>query len=330
MKQIRRNTQGELIAMKQNILDSCLTKTMLCKDGAKLLAMHEKAFSRLKRRYKNFGVDSLVPKKTGPKNHTAYNHTPESIESLVVAVAKKKSWLGPLPLSEEIWDLYGIKINQSTIWRILKRYRIRYTKKYLPIEKRKPNLYCLDEPGQEIQLDACYPFGRGRKIVCFDAIDDCSRWVHAKLFEGTETTGNAITFVQEMIRVAPFVIKVIRIDNRLGKAFDLFCESLDIKVIRNNPYEPTQNGKIERYHRTVKYKFFWGQCGYYEDIETIRYKLQLWLGYYNTKRRHGGLGMKRLTPQQKIAQIMSQKLYNLTYSNFTLEKVTLTLQSYKK
>lgn len=329
MNQIRRNTQGELIAMKQSILDACLARTMLCKDGAKFLGIHKKSFSRLKRRYREFGVDVLTPRKTGPKNHTAYNRTPDSIEDIVVIIAKKKSGLGPVPLAEELFDNYGIKLDPTTIWRILKRRRIRYTSNYLPVEKKEPKLYCLDEPGQEVQLDACYPFGRGRKIVCFDAIDDCSRYVHAKLYEGTETTERAINFVQELIRVAPFTIKIIRIDNKLGKAFDQFCESLSISVVRNNPYEPTQNGKIERYHRTVKRKFFWGQCGYYDSFESVQYKLQLWLGYYNNKRRHSGLGMNRLTPQQKIAQILGQKLHNLTYSNFSLEKVTLTLQSYK-
>ncbi|KKQ80158.1 MAG: transposase for ISMyma05 [Parcubacteria group bacterium GW2011_GWC2_38_7] len=328
MNRICRNTQGELISMKQNVLDACLDKTMLCKEGAKVLSMHKNAFSRLKRRYKQFGVEVLTPKKTGPKNKVAYNRTPDSIEKLVLSVARANPWLGPVPLAEELFDVYKVKLDPSTVWRILKRYRVRYTKKYLPMEKKKPQLYCLDEPGQEVQLDACYPFGRGRKIICFDAIDDCSRWVHAKIFEGTETTERAILFVKELVRVAPFVIRIIRIDNRLGKAFDRYCETLGIRVVRNNPYEPTQNGKIERYHRTVKYNFFWGKCGYYDQVENIGYKLQLWLGYYNNERRHGGLGMKRLTPQQKIAQIMGQKLYNLTYSNFSLKKVTLTLQSY--
>ena len=328
MNQIRRNTQGELITMKQNILDACLARTMLCKDGAKLLNMHTKAFSRLKRRYKRFGVVVLVPRKTGPIGCVAYNRTPDSIEDLVITVAREKPWLGTVPLAEDILDNHHIKLDQTTVWRILKRRHIRYTKDYLPIEKKKPKLYCLDEPGQEVQLDACYPFGRGRKIVCFDAIDDCSRFVHAKLYEGTETTDRAINFVQELIRVVPFRISIIRIDNKLGIKFDQYCESIGIAVIRNNPYEPTQNGKIERYHRTVKHKFFWGQCGYYENIESIKYKLQLWLGYYNNLRRHGGMGMNRLTPQQKIAQILGQKLHNLTYSNFSLKKVTLTLQSY--
>ena len=63
---MRRNTQGELIAMKKNILDACINKQMKCKDGAKTLVMHPKSFSRLKKRYIEFGESILIPKKLDP------------------------------------------------------------------------------------------------------------------------------------------------------------------------------------------------------------------------------------------------------------------------
>lgn len=58
-----RNTQEELIAMKKNILDACVSRQMKCIDGAKHLSMHPKAFSRLKSNYVKYGEDILVPKK---------------------------------------------------------------------------------------------------------------------------------------------------------------------------------------------------------------------------------------------------------------------------
>ena len=137
--------------------------------------MHPKAFSRLKRNYLEYGMDALIPKKPGPKKGNALNKTADDVEDLVVELAiNHKSW-GPILLSEALLDLFDIKIHQSTVWRLLKRKKVRYGYKYNRIPKPKPQLYCLDEPGIEVQLDGCYPFGRGRKIVCFDAIDDCSR-----------------------------------------------------------------------------------------------------------------------------------------------------------
>ncbi len=47
-----RNTQDNLIAMKMNILDMCLNKTITSKMGAVFLKMHYKSFLRLKSRYR--------------------------------------------------------------------------------------------------------------------------------------------------------------------------------------------------------------------------------------------------------------------------------------
>ena len=48
------------------------------------------------------------------------------------------------------------------------------------------------------------------------------------------------------IKNAPFRIQRIRVDNRYGKKFKEYCESLGIEVVENEPYCPQQNGKIER------------------------------------------------------------------------------------
>lgn len=86
----RRNTLDELICMKKNILEQCLHKEMKCKDGAVRLAMHPKAFLRLKKRYEEGGEGVLIPQKPGPKHFQPKNKTPEWIEDIVVELAEKK------------------------------------------------------------------------------------------------------------------------------------------------------------------------------------------------------------------------------------------------
>ena len=321
-KTIRRNTQGELIAMKKQIIEKCLNRQLMCKEGASLLQMHPKAFSRLKSRYILDGESVLMPKKSGPKKFTPKNRTPEWIENIVKDLATKHPDLGPIPLSEALLDRYGLIINQSTVWRILKREKIRYAKEYKRW-KEKPKFYCLDTPGLELQMDGCYPFGRSRQIVGFDAIDDCSRWVFGKLY-ARETAANAIDFVKHLIANAPFRVQRIRVDNRYGKELVKYCESIGLEVIENDPYTPKQNGKIERFHKTLKREFFWKYCSYNDYMEFMQYKYNLWQNHYNTKRRHGGYGMNRMTPQEKIASTLFLSLNNINYP----QKVALTLQQY--
>ena len=316
-----RNTQGELIAMKKRVLDACLGRHMKCNAGAKLLSMHPKSFSRLKARYERDGEAVLVPKKTGPKRFKPKNRTSEAVVDLVKRLAINHPDLGPVPLAEKLFDIYQINMNQTTVWRILKREKVRYYLEYRRW-KEEPKFYCLDTPGLELQMDGCYPFGRSRKLVCFDALDDCSRWVCGKMYD-RETTDNAIDFVKWLVGNVPFRIQRIRVDNRYGQRFVDFCASLGIEVIENDPYSPEQNGKIERFHKTVKREFFWKYCSYSDSPEIIQLKLSLWLNHYNTKRRHGGFGMNRMTPQQKIAATLFESL-NTIYP----QKVTLTLQQY--
>lgn len=326
-KTLRRNTQEELIAMKKEILDQCIEKQMKCKDGARLLRMHEKAFLRLKARYRTHGLKALMPKKPGPsKGSNARNRTSESTENVVVKLSREYRFLGPLPLADKLKELSGIILDPTTVWRILKRKGIRYFREYVPIEKQKPKLYCLDAPGEELQVDGCYPFGRSRKLVALSAIDDCSRHVYSSCYT-RETAENAILFVKELVERAPYRIQRVRVDNRYGKQFKNACEQeLGVEVIVNDPYNSNQNGKVERFNKTLKYDFFWTYCMYNDPMDHIQYKLTQWLAFYNYKRKHTGYKMDKLTPAQKIASTyLLSTVQDLVYYP---QKVTRSMRQY--
>lgn len=318
-----RNTADNLIAMKENILNLCLAKEMKCSIGASMLNMHIKSFSRLKSRYQKYGKEVLIPKKPGPKRFTPVNRTPDDIANKVCSLAMKRPDLGPIALKDELEGL-NIYLHPTTIWRILKRNQARYTTTYKRW-KPDPKLYCLDTPGEELQLDACYPYGRSRQLTCFDAIDDCSRRVFARLYD-RETIENAILFVNDLVANSPFRIQRIRADNRYkSKRFINHCNTLGIEVIINEPYTPEQNGKIERFHKTLKRSFFWKYCSYYDSNEYLQLKLNSWINFYNSKRKHYGYGMNGMTPDAKIA---SSLFNSLNVLNTYPQEVTSILQQY--
>lgn len=321
-----RRTQDQLVTMKQGILDRYRAGLLSRTDTATLLNMHPNAVSRLVGRYKRYGKDALLPVKPGPKQgHPPANRTPDDITAVVTAVAIKHPDLGPQPLTTRLLEDWGIDLNQATVWRILKREQIRYTATYRRW-KDNPTLYCLDMPGQELQMDACYPYGRSRALASFDAVDDCSRHVFGQAYTH-EDSASAICFVTELTTRVPFRIQAIRVDNRYGQRFQAYCENiLGIRVITNDPYTPQQNGKVERFHKTLKREFYWKYCSYQDTLETINYKLTLWLHHYNYTRPHTGYGMHGLTPSQKIARTLQQALANtiIAYP----QKVTGSLQQY--
>ncbi|HNU81381.1 MAG TPA: integrase core domain-containing protein [bacterium] len=318
-----RNTTDNLIAMKTSILDLCIARRMSCTLGAQTLKMHIKSFSRLKSRYQKYGKDVLIPKKPGPKRFKPANRTSDDVARVVCDLAVKRPDLGPIALRDELEEL-NIHLHPTTVWRILKRNQIRYTTTYKRW-KPDPKLYCLETPGEELQLDACYPYGRSRKLTCFDAIDDCSRKIFARLYD-RETIENAIMFVSDLVKNSPFRIQRIRADNRYkSKLFINHCNSLGIEVIINEPYTPEQNGKIERFHKTLKRSFFWKYCSFYDSNEYLQLKLNSWVNFYNSKRKHYGYGMNGMTPDLKIA---SSLFNSLNIINTYPQKVTLILQQY--
>ena len=102
------------------------------------------------------------------------------------------------------------------------------------------------------------------------------------------------------------------------------CEGF--KAVETTPTAAEQNGKIERFHKTLKREFFYRYCSFTDSLETINYKYALWLPHYNYYRRHRGLGMKGLTPAQKLTITMFKGTVNTLIIN--PQKVTGTLQQY--
>ena len=291
----------QLLLMKEKLLKKVLKKEMKIAEVAEILGVTRQSVSKWLAKYRYGGITELVPEKSGPKSGTCWNRTSEEVENRVMEIAREYIFKGPDWISDELFE-EGININQSTIYRILKRKKVRYYTDYKH-KRRKKKAYCLDSPGREIQIDCCFPWGYQRKAVVFDAIDDCSRWVFGKVYKNhvAETT---IEFLQELIAAAPFEIKAIRTDqgsefvNRKVRDF-LLARGIEHKV--NPPYTPQHNGKIERFHQTFKNDAGLHDWYFEDDLETLNFKFKLYLDFYNNFRRHSGLGMNKLTPTQKIA-----------------------------
>jgi transposase InsO family protein len=320
-KHRNRRADSMLARLKKTVLDEQLDRCLSVRQASGLLQMHPKAFLRLKLRYKREGMSALWPKKPGPKKGScsSVKRTPKNVEDTVVEWSLKYPYLGPAPLARMLKQT-GIVLHQTTVWRILCRRTDRYAsgrKRW----KQNPKLYALEEPGAEVQMDACYPFGRAREVAVFDALDDCSRFGCADVY-ASEDLPSAKAFIRKLVRTSPFRIRSIRLDNRFhGPTLVNFCRYYGIRLIFNEPYHPEQNGKIERYHRTFKREAVWRTMSFHDSMKTLRYKTALWIQHYNFERPHGGLSMNNMTPVQKLQSVYLSKI-------IYPQPVTLSLQQY--
>lgn len=312
-----------MVLLRHKLIQDILIKKKNVTEVAEILSVSRQSVHKWIAKYNYEGLDGLVPKKSGPKSGETHNRTSEEIEQTVEDIAKLHPFDGPIMLKDTLEHEHSIILDQTTIYRILKRRKVRYGLGYHHLKKKKI-AYVLGFPGQEVQLDVCFPYGYNRRLVVYSLIDDCSRYIFSRAYT-SHTQATSIEFVQQAIRSLPFLIQAVRTDcgREFSAAFTAFLNQNEIDHRKNPPYTPQHNGKIERYHRTFKEREAWFWHFDY-SLSTINYRLFLWTSFYNHKRPHTGLGMNRRTPIQKLYQTINQ-----SWLQADLTSVNLMLQQNK-
>lgn len=303
--------------LKENKLKSIINKEKTVVEVAKELEVSRQSIHKWLSRYKRFGIEGLTTVKK-KRFCTAHNRTSEVIEQLVINLADIYYADGVETLHDRLQYENNITLNPVTIYRILKRNNRRYTSNYTHTQKQwKKKLFSHQTPGLELQMDTTYPFGYKQGRVIYTAIDDASRWVFAWSYE-TANALNTIDFVKRLQTRTPFVIQKIRTD--CGKEFiartvEEYLSTQSILHRRNTPYCPEENGKIERFHRTLNEKALRFGFRSEDPIDATQYKLNLFLSYYNYEKRHRGLGMEGKTPFEWLQDYRSVNLTLQCYIN---------------
>jgi transposase InsO family protein len=292
-----------LAHMKADLIKNILSGSLSVSDAARAVKRSRPTIYSWMDRYKKNGVEGLLPEKTGPKNHRAWNRTEDATEQYILNLIDAHP-------EENIYDLHDRlprehSVHPSTLWRIWQRHRVplRNAKR---MERPKPQLYVKEEIGEEIQLDTSFPWGSCKR-VCFDCVDDCSRFAYAKLYTNCNQN-NAIAFLHHIIAKAPFIIRSIRTDcgREFSRRFTEACNRAGIEHIRNEPYHPEHNGKVEKFHDSLKHKCFYVFLHPKDPLPRQNLHLSQWLIWYNYHKKHSGLGMNRRTPAEVVYQGFSE------------------------
>ena len=286
----------QLAAMKAALVERILTGKISVTDAARSVKKSRFALYEWMTRYKAAGIDGLLPKKTGPRKGRAWNRSSKETEAIVLAALHEHPQWNIYDIAEHLPE--GYKVHPCTVYRIWKRHQQGAAVTRLP--RPAPQRYVKERIGEEIQMDTSFPWGRAPR-VCFDCLDDRSRFAFAKLFEQCNQD-NAIQFLHYVIVRAPFVIRAIRTDcgREWGTRFSIVCALAGIEHIRNEPYHPEHNGKIEKFHDGLKYRCFYVYLHPSDPIEQQNCDLQQWLVWYNYHKVHLGMGMEKKTPAKVV------------------------------
>ena len=292
-------------------LENVIKKQQTVVSVAREMSVSRQTIHKHLLRYKRFGEDGIRRAQTNRRYKPAHNKTPEALERCVIELAGRYGADGVETLADRLQYEYNTTLHPTTIYRILKRNNIRYTKYYEATKKRwKKQLFAHKIAGKELQMDTKYPHGYKQGKVIYTIIDDASRWA----FVWSYTKANAINtedFVKRVIKRAPFTIQKIRTDQGtefLNLRLKKLLKEHNIIHRKNTPYCPEENGKIERFHGTLNQKAFRYGFPPNQTIDQMQYKLTLFMHYYNYQKKHRGLGMGGKTPMERLNELASVNL----------------------
>jgi transposase InsO family protein len=292
-------------------LENIIKKKQTVVSVAREMSLSRQTIHKHLVRYKRFGEDGIVRIQTKKRYRPAHNKTSEALERCVIELAERYRADGVEILADRLQYEYNTTLHPTTIYRILKRNNIRYTKYYEATKKRwKKQLFSHQIAGQELQMDTKHPFGYKQGKVIYTIIDDATRWAFVWSYEKA-SAANTEDFVKRVIKRAPFTIQKIRTDQGtefLNHKLKKLLKEHNIIHRKNTPYCPEENGKIERFHGTLNQKAFRYGFSPNQTIDQMQYKLNLFMHYYNYQKKHRGLGMNGSTPIQKLNELASVNL----------------------
>lgn len=148
-------------------LKEIINKELSVTGAAKELSVTRQTIYTWKARYERFGIYGHV-KQRKKRTDRPHNKTSEEVEQLVINTTNIYWQDGVEALADHLQRLYNLSIKPTTVYRILKREGIRYSKHHPRTTKRwKKQLYAYQIPGLELQMETKYPFGykQGRVFI---------------------------------------------------------------------------------------------------------------------------------------------------------------------
>jgi len=221
--------------------------------------------------------------------------TPEE-ESKILAVARESPELSSRQLATWITDNAGFAVSESTVYRILRREGL--------VKRQETQLTAANEyhtktkrPHQMWATDASYfrVVGWGYYYLV-TVMDDYSRFILAWKLQKDMSANSLIEVIQEAVDTTGMTDVPVEDRTRLlsdngagyvSRTFRDYLRLVGISHILAAPYHPQTNGKLERYHRSIK-----------REVNQVPYELpsQLeraiadFVDYYNYRRYHKALG----------------------------------------
>ena len=257
------------------------------------------SFYRWYDRYQQGGPEALADRPSRPDR--VWNRIPDEVREQIIEMALDCPELSPRELAVRFTDERRYFVSEASVYRLLKSQDLITSPAYIVIKAADEFKEKTTAPNQLWQTDFTYLKITGWGWYYLSTIlDDYSRYIVAwklcvtmKAQDVTDTLDLALAksgLDQVNIGHRPRLLS----DNGASYVSGDLAEWLDdkkIEHIRGAPYHPQTQGKIERWHQTLKNRILLNN--YYLPRE-LEEQISAFVESYNNKRLHESLN--NLTP----------------------------------
>lgn len=282
---------------KQEIIHIVVRSEIGVNKTLKEMGLNKSTFYNWYKAYSDHGIDGLTPSQR--ITNRQWNTIPQEQKNLVVEFALEYPHLSSRELAYKLTDEQQIFISESSVYRILKARGLITAPAHIFLSAADEFSSKTNFVHQMWQTDFTYfkILGWGWYYLS-TVLDDYSRYiVHWELCQGMKVEDVKRTVDRAIIKAKIATKQRPRLLSDNGSCYiaselkEYLKDNYEMNQVHGRPMHPQTQGKIERYHRTMKNVV---KLDHYYRPEELEGALEKFVNTYNNERYHESL--QNLTP----------------------------------
>jgi putative transposase len=251
-------------------------------------------FYRWYDRYAAGGPEALADRPSRPE--TTWNRIPDAVRSQIVELALQEPELSPREIAVRFTDRESYFVSEASVYRLLKAHDLITSPAFIVVKAADEFHTKTTAPNQLWQTDFTYLKVIGWGWFYLSSIlDDFSRYIIAWKLCTTMAAGDVTSTLEKALVAAGCSQMHVRHKPRLltdnGPSYIAagLAEWLDkrkIEHLRSAPCHPQTQGKIERWHQTLKNRILLENYYLPGHLEA---QIEAFVEHYNHRRYHESL-----------------------------------------
>jgi transposase InsO family protein len=272
---------------------------LAAKQTLDMLGIPRTTFYRWYERYRLEGPKGLEDKASMPTR--VWNRIPDDVRGKLLILALDKPELSPRELAVTFTDTEGYFVSESSVYRLLKAHDLITSPAFIVIKAASEFKDQTTAINQMWQTDFTYLKIIGWGWMYLSTIlDDFSRYVIAwklcSTMKSSDVTETLALAMQASGCDQADVVHKPRLLSDNGASYisgelAAWISDNEMSHVRGAPYHPQTQGKIERWHQTLKNRILLENYFLPGDLEI---QIEKFVDHYNHQRYHESL--KNLTP----------------------------------